>query len=53
MIQCEGFPIPGQIQAVRDTGQVVDQSFLKEESNDIVHAVVLCLGCCCAVETGC
>lgn len=44
--------IPGQIQAVRHTGQVVDQSFLKKEPYDIVHAVVLGLGCCCAIKTG-
>lgn len=37
---------------MRHTGQVVDQSFLKEEPDDIVHAIVLGLGCCCAIETG-
>ena len=45
--------VPGQIQAVRYTGQVVDQPFLKKEPDDIVHAIVLGLGCCCAVEAGC
>lgn len=45
--------VPGQVQAVRDTGQVIDQSFLKKEPYDIVHAIMLRLRCCRAIETGC
>ena len=37
--------VPGQIEAVRYSSQVVDQSFLEEEAYDVVHAVVLRLGC--------
>lgn len=44
--------LPGQIQAVRHTSQIVDQSLLQKEPYDIVHAIVLCLGCCCAIEAG-
>lgn len=35
---------------MRHTGKVIDKTFLQEESDDIVHAVVLGLGCGCAVE---
>ncbi len=37
---------------MRHTGQVVDQPFFEKEPYDIVHAIVLGLGCCCAIETG-
>ena len=47
-----GIILPGQVQAVRHSGQVINQSLLQEESNDVVHASVLGLGCCTAVETG-
>lgn len=44
--------LPGQVQTVRHSGQVINQSLLQEESNDIVHAIVLGLGCGTAVEAG-
>lgn len=44
--------LPGQVQAVRHSSQVINQSLLQEESNDIVHAIVLGLGCGTAVEAG-
>lgn len=47
-----GIILPGQVQAVRHSGQVINQSLLQEESNDVVHAIVLGLGCCTAVEAG-
>lgn len=34
------------------SGQVIDQPFLEEQADDIVHAIVLCLGCGAAVEAG-
>lgn len=44
--------LPGQVQAVRYSGQVINQSLLQEESNDVIHAIVLGLGCGTAVEAG-
>lgn len=37
---------------MRHPGKVVNQSLLQEESNDIVHAIVLGLSCGTAVEAG-
>lgn len=37
---------------MRHTGEVIDEAFLKEKADDVVHAVVLGLSCGCAVETG-
>lgn len=34
------------------TGEVINQAFLQEETDDVVHAVVLRLGSGCAVKTG-
>lgn len=38
---------------MRHTCQVINQSFLEKEPYDIVHAIVLSLGSCCTIETGC
>lgn len=43
---------PRQVKAVGHTSEVVNQAFLQEEADDVVHAVVLCLGGGCAVKTG-
>lgn len=34
------------------TGKVINQAFLQEQTDDVVHAIVLCLGSDCAVKTG-
>lgn len=47
-----GIILPGQVQAMRHSCQVINQSFLQEESNNVVHAIVLGLGCGTAVEAG-
>lgn len=46
-----GGVIPGEVKAVRDPRQVIDQALLEEEADDVVHAVVLGLGGA-AVEAG-
>lgn len=37
---------------MRHTSEVVNQAFLQEESDDVVHAIVLRLGSGGAVKTG-
>lgn len=37
---------------MRHSGKVINQPLLQEESNDVVHAIVLSLGCGTAVEAG-
>lgn len=43
---------PRQVKAVGHTSKVINQAFLQEETDDVVHAVVLRLGSGCAVKTG-
>lgn len=49
---CVCVAAPRQVKAMGYTSKVINQAFLQEESDDVVHAVVLCLGCGCAVKTG-
>lgn len=50
--KCVWKAAPRQVKAVRHTGKVINQAFLQEQSDDVVHAIVLRLGSDCAVKTG-
>lgn len=50
--ECMWEAIPRQVKAVGDTSKVINQAFLQEETDDVVHAIVLRLGSGCAVKTG-
>lgn len=47
-----GMILFGQVQVVRYFGQVINQFFFQEESNDVVYVIVLGFGCGIVVEVG-